>query len=232
MSLINKVAAIIDNHGDIDEVSYLKNKVNYNDEISILDINLAKIINTAPKNSSSTTAKEIEKISKATKNRSLAELELVHVVDREPLDLFYKFLKDKDLKFPQGLFDEHYNVLEQYIYALKYFHNRARPEQIAPYYGLEIEVLYTETHHTPSYPSGHTMYSELAAHILSDKYPEYRKDFFRLSEYCGFARILQGVHYPSDNKASKIATEKLYRLMKEKEDERHKEFPIDIQSKI
>ena len=216
MSLINKVAAIIDSKADLDKVGYLQNKVNYDDEISILDIELQSIVPPPPKNSSLTTKREIEEIAKATKNRTRKELDLIYLVDNEPLDLFRNSLQKRGMKFPKDLFEEHYNVLEQYVYALKFYHNRARPEQLAPYFNLDIHVLYTETHHTPAYPSGHTMYSELAAHILSDLYPELREEFFQLSNYCGLARILQGVHYPSDNKASRIAVEKLYRLMKGK----------------
>jgi len=230
MSLINKVAAILNNKQDLDSIGYLKDKVNYDDEISVLDVDLKSILPPPPKNSSLTTRKEIEQISKATKNRTQKELDLIYAVDREPLDLFIKLLKKKNLKFPRELFEEHYNVLEQYVYALKYYHNRARPEQLAPYFNIDINILYTDTHHTPAYPSGHTMYSELAAHILSDKYPELRDEFFKLSDYCGLARILQGVHYPSDNKASKIAVNKLYPLMKDRENEKSKNFPLDIKS--
>ena len=230
MSLINKVAAIIDSKADLDKVGYLQNKVNYDDEISILDIELQSIVPPPPKNSSLTTKREIEEIAKATKNRTRKELDLIYLVDNEPLDLFRNSLQKRGMKFPKDLFEEHYNVLEQYVYALKFYHNRARPEQLAPYFNLDIHVLYTETHHTPAYPSGHTMYSELAAHILSDLYPELREEFFQLSNYCGLARILQGVHYPSDNKASRIAVEKLYSLMKGKQDEKSKNFPLDIKS--
>ena len=230
MSLINKVAAIIDSKADLDKVGYLQNKVNYDDEISILNIEIQSIVPPPPKNSSLTTKKEIEEIAKATKNRTRKELDLIYLVDNEPLDLFRNSLQKRGMKFPKDLFEEHYNVLEQYVYALKFYHNRARPEQLAPYFNLDIDVLYTETHHTPAYPSGHTMYSELAAHILSDLYPELREEFFQLSNYCGLARILQGVHYPSDNKASRIAVEKLYRLMKGKQDEKSKNFPLDIKS--
>ena len=230
MSLINKVAAIIDSKADLDKVGYLQNKVNYDDEISILDIELQSIVPPPPKNSSLTTKREIEEIAKATKNRTRKELDLIYLVDNEPLDLFRNSLQKRGMKFPKDLFEEHYNVLEQYVYALKFYHNRARPEQLAPYFNLDIDVLYTETHHTPAYPSGHTMYSELAAHILSDLYPELREEFFQLSNYCGLARILQGVHYPSDNKASRIAVEKLYSLMKGKQDEKSKNFPLDIKS--
>lgn len=232
MSLINKVAAIIDSKRDIDGISYLANKVNYNDEISILNVDIKKLLPDPPKNSSITTKKELETIAKATKSRSIKELELVNIVDNEPLDLFYEFLESKGRKFPKNLFDTYYNILEQYIYALKYYHNRARPEQLAPHFNLDIDVLYTDTHQTPSYPSGHTMYSELAAHILSDEYPEYKEEFFNLSKYCGLARILQGVHYPSDNKASIVAVNKLYPLIRDKYEQHKKnyEFPVDFKS--
>lgn len=231
MSLINNIATIIDNKQAIDKVTYLKDQVSYDDEISILDIDMKSILPPPEKNSSQKTRKELEIIAKMTNSRSRKELDLIYIVDNEPLDLFHDFLEKRNLNFPTNLFIQHYNVLEQYIYALKYYFNRARPEQIAPYYNIDIDVLYTDTHQTPSYPSGHQMYAELAAHIASDMYPEYRTDFFRLSEYCGLARILQGVHYPSDNIAGKVATSKLYKLMKEVEnDKKDKKLSIDRQS--
>lgn len=231
MSLINNIATIIDNKQEIDKVTYLKDKVSYDDEISILDIDLSSILPSPEKNSSQKTRKELELIARMTKSRSRKELDLIYIADNEPLDLFDDFLNKRGLQFPHGIFVEYYNVLEQYIYALKYYFNRARPEQIAPYYNIDIDVLYTETHQTPSYPSGHQMYAELAAYIASDIYPEYRKDFFQLSEYCGLARILQGVHYPSDNVAGRIATSKLYPLMKRIEDDKkNKKLSIDKQS--
>ena len=231
MSLITKVASIIDSKADLDKVAYLENKVNYDDEISILNVELTSILPPPPKNSSLATKRELEEIAKATKNRTRKELDLVYLVDNEPLDLFTSALVRRGMKFPKDIFDSYYNILEQYVYALKFYHNRARPEQLAPYFNLEIDVLYTETHHTPAYPSEHTMYAELAANILSDLYPELRKDFFQLSDYCGLARILQGVHYPSDNKAARIAVNKLYPLIKEIKDEKSENVSFDIKSK-
>lgn len=234
MSLINKVVSIINTSHDIDSVGYLKNKVSYNDDLRTLNIDLNQILPAPPKNSSSKTANELKQISKATASRSNAEYDLISIVDEDPLRLFYEFCKGKNIKFPTLKFTEAYNVVEQYVFALKYLFNRARPEQLAPYYNLDINIIFSNTHDTPSYPSGHTMYSELAAHIASDEYPEYRKDFFRLSEYCGLARILQGVHFPSDNEASKIAINKLYPLLKELESdisEKNQNFSIDIEPK-
>ena len=230
MSLIDKVALIIDSKSKLEDLTYLPNKVAYDDNISILDINLESIIPDPPKNTSAKTKRELMEISKATKTRTKKEIDLVHMVDKEPLNLFYNFLENHGMKFPRYEFESYYNVLEQYVYALKYYYNRARPEQVAPFYNIDIDVIYTETHHTASYPSGHTMYAELAAHICSNKYPKFRKRFFELSNYCALARILQGVHYPSDNSASRIAVSKLYPLIRTKYEEKDKDFPLDIKS--
>lgn len=230
MSLIHRIAAIVDTNTNLDNVSFMPNKVTYDDDISILPVKLEYIIGPPPKNSSTTTQKELEIISRLTKNRSKSEIELIYTVDEDPLALFYGFMDKKNIAFPKQLFDEYYNILEQYVYALKYYFNRARPIQVAPYYNIDIDVLETDTHHTPSYPSGHTMYSELAAWIASSQYPEHSKAFFRLSEYCGFARILQGVHYQSDNEASQLAVRMLFPLIKDKYEQKSQNFPIDIQS--
>ena len=229
MSLINKIASIIDNKAELEKVAYMPNRVSYNDDLSILDIDLKSIIPKPPKNNSPSTVKELEAVSEATKNRTVKELDLVYTVDKDPVELFRKFLSSKNLEFPQAKFDMFMNIMEQYMYALKYYHNRARPEQIAPYYNIEINVLYTVTHHTPSYPSGHVVYSETAAHVASEVFPQYKSNFFQLSKYCAFARILQGVHFASDNKASVLAVEKLYPLVsKYYEQKRTQEDPLDI----
>ena len=228
MSLINKVEAIINTHKHIDKVAFAPNKVNYDDGISILDIELTSILPPPPKNSSITTKRELEELARFTKSRSEAEIDLIRVVDRDPLELFEDYLVKENIVFPINKFAQYLNIVEQYQYALKYYHNRARPEQLAPYYNLEIDVLITDSHHTPAYPSGHTMYAELAAYILTDAYPDRKNDFFNLSKYCGFARILQGVHYASDNEASRIAVAKLYPLIRSKyEPARTKEITID-----
>tara|TARA_B100001564_G_scaffold353414_1_gene362296 strand:+ start:5401 stop:6102 length:702 start_codon:yes stop_codon:yes gene_type:complete len=223
MSLISNVDKILSRKENINEIGYLKRSVSYGNDLSIVKgLDLKSILTEPAKNDSITTIKELKVVSSATSERTESELMLVEAVDKEPLDLFYRFLEAKGLTFPKSTFATYYNIAEEYMYALKYYFNRARPDQIAPYHGIEINVLHTETHHTPSYPSGHTMYSELAAHIASDEYPEHKEIFFKLSDYCGLARVLQGVHYPSDNQASKIAISKLYPKIKEKINEYQK----------
>ena len=99
MSLINKVAAIIDSKKQIDEVTYLENQVSYDEGMSFLGIDLKSIIPDFPKNSSSTTENELIAIAKATKNRSEQELDLVYTVDKDPLGIFIPFLKKHNGSF-------------------------------------------------------------------------------------------------------------------------------------
>lgn len=231
MSLISNVSAILRRNSELDDVVYNPHAISYEDEISILDIDWKKIIPRPPQNSSTQTAREMKVLQTATKSRTYKEIELIYMVDSEPLTLFYNFLENKNLSFPKNTFDEYYNILEQYIYALKSYFNRARPEQLAPYFNMELEILYTDTHNTPSYPSGHTMYAALAAHILSERYPDYEKKFFELAKYCALGRILQGVHFPSDNEASFEATKILYAAIKRRvENEENKNFSLDFKS--
>ena len=217
MSLISNVDQILSRKENVNDIGYLKNPMSYSDDINILEgVNLKTIIPDPPKNDSITTIKELKVVSKATSQRTQSELMLIEAADQEPLNLFYRFLEDKKLTFPTSKFRTYFNIVEEYLYALKYYYNRARPEQIAPYHGIEINVLHTNTHDTPAYPSGHQMYAELAAYIASEEYPQYEEAFFKISDYCGLARVLQGVHYPSDNTVGKIAISKLYPKIKEK----------------
>ena len=218
MSLINKVVAIVNNKVPLKDLRYAQPFV-YESGQGILSINWKTILPDPPANDSTTTKKELDLVIKAAANRTNEATELVYKVDDDPLHLFYDFLDKKELKYNRSLFDEYYNILESYVYALKYHYNRPRPDQIAPYYNEEVKVIYTSTHQTPAYPSGHTAYAALAAHMLSKKFPQYKKEFFDLANMAGTARILQGVHYPSDNVAgmtlAKFIFEKIERKVQD-----------------
>tara|TARA_B100000902_G_scaffold284953_1_gene270947 strand:- start:1655 stop:2350 length:696 start_codon:yes stop_codon:yes gene_type:complete len=228
MSLINNVAAIIDAKVELKDLKYSKDFV-YESGQGALNINWKSILPKPPANNSPSTSKELDIVSEATSKRSNKAVELVYKVDDDPLHLFFDFLETKNIKETRGEFDEYYNLVEPYTYALKYYFNRPRPEQIAPYLNKKVNVLYTSTHQTPAYPSGHTTYAALAAHLFSDKYPEHREEFFGLAKQAGIARILQGVHFPSDNKAGMIVAEYLFPKVKErlKNERQSKEFPND-----
>lgn len=69
----------------------------------------------------------------------------------------------------------------------------------------------TDTHHTASYPSGHTVYSNLVALILKNAYPQIdNKELDNIVLETARARVIQGVHYPTDNKASLIFSKYIF----------------------
>lgn len=168
------------------------------------NIDLFSIVAAPAKNSSPETKKELEYIAQQSNNRTIAEIEFVYLVDKDPLFLFENAIKEYNLEeFPYHKFNTIYNnIVIAIIEHLKFFYNRARPFQVAAFYNIKINRLNTATHHTPSYPSGHTIYGALAAEILKEKYPDKTAFFDELVQKVGYARVLQGVHYPSDNKAS------------------------------
>ena len=84
---------------------------------------------------------------------------------------------------------------------------------MAKIYGLTINVIETDTHHTPSYPSGHTVYARLAANLILKSNPEFQYELDLIVSKSAHARVLQGVHYPSDNKASIIFTDYIFKKL-------------------
>ena len=172
-----------------------------------------------PTNDSETTKKELVYLAKLTKSVSSAQLDLIKLVDEEPNDLFHKTMKNLDVEFPKEIFDRSWNIIKPAIMNLKYMHNRPRPYQLAEKYGLNIKLRDSKTAQTPAYPSGHTAYTALSAYILAAKYPQFAEHFFDKIQAAGMARMLMGVHYPSDNEASMIITGALW------EDIRYKLFP-------
>ena len=172
-----------------------------------------------PMNDSETTKKELAYLAKLTKSVNSAQLDLIKLVDEEPNDLFHKTMRDLNIEFPQEIFKRSWDIIKPVIMNLKYIHNRPRPYQLASKYGLKITLRDSKTAQTPAYPSGHTSYTALSAYILAAKYPQFAEHFFDKIQSAGMARMLMGVHYPSDNEASMIITGALW------EDIRYKLFP-------
>ena len=167
-----------------------------------LSIDWKDILPDPPTNRSEQTKSELQYINLACKTRSETDMKLIHDVDEDPGLIFVPFLQERDLPYPKKEIETYWAVMYPIVMNLKWFHNRARPYQLGPRYGLDIQYITTKTHHTPAYPSGHTAYGHLISLILSEKYPEYAKKFKVFSTQTGQARVLQGVHYASDNTAA------------------------------
>jgi acid phosphatase (class A) len=201
---------------DIDNLKYTTSIVEDQEVSKLIDFNYKSILDNPPKNSSESTLKELIYISEITNNRNNEETKLVYKVDSKASILVVDFCNEKNIIFPKAEFDQLYNIIKPLIINTKTYFNRARPYQLAKFYGSTIDVIETETHHTPSYPSGHTVYARLAANLVSRSNPEFKNELDQIVNRSAYSRVLQGVHYPSDNNASIIFTDYIFSKLNKK----------------
>ena len=183
--------------------------IRYSDSISefpvpdIVSIDWKNILSAPLKNSSPKTFQEIQYISKSIANdRSDRWIEKLLRIDADPGVEILDLLGSRRLDFPYAYLKMFYAITKPVLLNIKYIYNRARPQTIGNIYGIKIPVIETETHHTPSYPSGHTFYTSLAANITKAIYPGLSFELDAIVKDTAMARVLQGVHYPSDNLAA------------------------------
>lgn len=167
-----------------------------------------------PENTSNFTIQELVKMSEVTKNLTSNELDLIHMVDDNPNHVFSKLIKKHGLRDHKEEFKKVWSITDPIIMNLKWKFNRPRPYQLAAAYGIDIKVTETKTHHTPAYPSGHTAWAAMMGYILAEHYPQHSSEIFDKIDLAGKARVLQGVHYPSDNDASMVITGALWQDIK------------------
>jgi len=187
---------------------------------TLIDFDYKQILSAPPKNDDTATIKELKLVAQATKNRSKKDIELIYNIDKDLDTPFILLLQKYKIRYPQNYIDLFYDVVRPLILNTKGFWNRPRPIQLAKFYNIKIDLIITDTIHTPSYPSGHTVYSSLVASILKNLYPEIdQKELDNIVLETARARVMQGAHYPSDNKASlqftKLVFNKLNQKLKE-----------------
>jgi hypothetical protein len=179
------------------------------------NIDWKNILDPPPANLSKTTFQELELLSRITKNRTKDEENLVHQIDKDMDTPFELLCKSYGVSYPKTLIEENYHLIRPILLNIKGLHNRPRPNQLASYFGLKINVIVTDTHHTAAYPSGHTVYSKLVSLILKNRYNQIdQSKLDNIVNQTATARLLQGVHYPSDNKASLILATFLFNKLK------------------
>lgn len=177
-----------------------------NSGFKLLDINTAELLDFPyPPNSSEQTKKELI----AIKNF----MAISHPED------FSSNLKKMDEDPAQFVID-HYeeitnkkapkNVLkfitsgdvEVLAMKLKMYYNRPRPYQIAEHYGIEFDYnksIQKGAAHHPSYPSGHTLSAYFTAEALGYASPQIKKELLKKAKMVAESRIMEGVHFKSDN---------------------------------
>lgn len=183
--------------------------IKYSDSVSelpvsdIVKLDWKNILIPPPKNSSKKTFSEIQYIYESIKRqRTEVWTKKLLRIDSDPGVEIFDLLDSKKLNFPYQYLKMFYSITRPILLNIKQLYNRPRPQTIGNIYGIELEVIETETHHTPSYPSGHTFYTSLAANIAKSIHPSLSLEFDGIVKNTETARVLQGVHYPSDNAAS------------------------------
>ena len=183
---------------------------------NLVDFDYKKILQPPPSNTSQIVQKELKIIHEQTSRRTNDDYDLIFRID-EDIDSFYvRLLKSYQLEYPKRYIDLFYDIVEPILLNTKNYWNRPRPVQLAKFYNIDIEQITTDTIHTASYPSGHTVYSKLVANILSDIFPELSDSFNIIAKKTGIARVKQGVHYPSDNNASFVFSDYVYKKLQPK----------------
>ena len=186
----------------------------------LVTIDWKEILPAPPKNTSEVTRLELKEVERLTRSLSNEQFDLVMAVNDEPLHVFEPYLKRHSLHYPKELVDLALDNIYPIWLKLKYYHKRARPFQIAPHFGSVISVIQTSTHQTPAYPSGHQTEGATIAEVLCSVYPEHKSSFHEASALVGTARLLQGVHYPSDNEAGKRLAKICWENVKENLDDK------------
>lgn len=200
----------IENLGYYTEFSYLPVP-------DIVDFEWRNILEPPPANTSKQTLNELQLVSRSTLNRNNVDTNLVQKIDSDLDSYFIGLVDEYSVDYPFNSIKEFYSIIRPIMINLKGLWNRPRPSQLAEYYNITIDVMVTDTHHTGSYPSGHTVYSSLVSHILKHHYPNIdQRKLDILVKNTAKARVLQGVHYPSDNQASLKLTKFLFDKLKDK----------------
>jgi len=194
----------------IDNIKYCDYLIEY-PLSDIIKFNWKNIISEPKTNSSPETYKELLQISKLSNNRNQEDIDLIYSIDSNANFLIYKTIEKYNLKFSKELFQEFYSIIKPLVWNTKFYYNRPRPYQLANFYDINIDVIETLTHHTPSYPSGHTVYTCLAALILSKMYPKLTSEFENIVKITTECRVKQGVHFFSDCEASIELTKFIYK---------------------
>ena len=81
---------------------------------------------------------------------------------------------------------------------MKWYFKRPRP------YHLEPKLQPLTRIKSPSFASGHTLWSFTEAYIFSEIIPEKRELFLQKADEVRLSRELMGIHYPSDNEAGRV----------------------------
>ena len=129
-------------------------------------------------------------------------------LDKDFLGLFKDYAQENDLKFDEAYLNDILKDISPFILRAKLFYDRPRPYQINEHHAVDLKVFDSETAGTPSYPSGHALQGRLLYRLLEKDNPTHSAQLKEISDRISRARILRGLHFPSDNEFAHEIVEK------------------------
>lgn len=96
---------------------------------------------------------------------------------------------------------------------IKYYYNQERPYQS----NAKIK-LYIKPSKSPSYPSGHAAKSYVAAYILSEILPKYKKEFLKAAAKISQNRVIVGLHFVRDIEKGEEVAKIIFKKLKKNKD--------------
>ena len=175
-------------------------------EFKHLDIDIKKLLNfPPPANESEETKKELDEIKRFMKLDHPKDFESnLKKMDEDPAQFVIDhYEKITDQKAPEDVlkFITSGDV-EILAMKLKMHYNRPRPYQIAEHYKIDFDYnksIQNGAANHPSYPSGHTLSAYFTAKVLGHINPEVKKQLIEQAKMVADSRIMEGVHFKSDN---------------------------------
>jgi hypothetical protein len=169
-----------------------------------LNINLLCYGKSYPNNKDEINIIMKEYISKRTQR----DIDFFYLTDNNITIAFQDIIKENEMKKEDLekiiLSPKIINIIMKY----KYIYNRARPSQVAPEI-INAKLLDSKTASTPAYPSGHAFQAYYLAKILTKKFPEKKEELMKIADRVSDARIIAGLHYPSDKSFAYWLVDKL-----------------------
>lgn len=176
-------------------------------------INLSALLPAPPADNSLVAQAEREVLYHLQAERTPAQVARAQLVNAEDIfsfgsDVLGPWFEARSLPQTAAFFAQVSDDLTPYSRAAKALFNRRRP----PYVDARLKPC-VEFSDTGSYPSGHAMRAALWAGLLGAIFPDKSAACEVRADETRWARLLAGVHYPSDVEAGRILGEALTREM-------------------
>ena len=195
---------------NLDSLTYTKTPNTFletaDSDFKYMDINITPLLNfPPPRNSSPETKKELMQIKSFMESEHSEEFKSNLKEMNEDPALFiinhYKKISGKNIPNDASKFISGGDV-EVLAMKLKMHYNRPRPNQIADHYGIKLNYnksIQKGAANHPSYPSGHTLSAYFSAKVIGFIDSQFESDLIKKAKMVADSRIMEGVHFKSDN---------------------------------